>query len=708
MLNHLADLASRRPRRVLLLAVVFFLVAGFFGGPVAGLLSGSNSNFEDPSSESVQARERIEEAAGASPETALVALVDAGQDVRSGPGRAKVEEVAAAIAKDPVVAQTITYYDTDDPAFLSRDGEATYVIVSFRPVSDEEAEDGAKRIETRLEDDPAVTLGGALIAGDQVGEQVGEDLARAELIAFPILFLVSLFVFRGVVAALLPLAAGGLAIVGAFLGLRLANEVTPLSVFAVNLVTGMGLGLAIDYSLFIVSRYREELARVGPGREALRRTLATAGRTVAYSALTVAVALAALLVFPQPFLYSMGLGGIFVALLSGAVALLVLPALLAVLGTRVNALSLARWRRASERTARAEHAGFWYRLSQAVMRRPIPIATASAALLIALGIPFLGVKFTGVDSSVLPESASARQVSDALQSDFPPTRTSPVYVAVGAQADETREVGAYGRQLEGLPGAAGVSEPQQVGENLWRIDVVTEGTALSDSSQELVRDIRTLETPFEVDVGGQTAAFVDQGESLGSRLPLGIGILAAGTFALLFLMTGSVVLPFKALIMNLLTISASFGILVLIFQDGNLEGLLDFESQGALEMTQPILVFAIVFALSTDYAVFLLGRIKEAYDAGASNTEAVAAGLERTGRIVTAAALLFSIAIGAFSTSEIVFIKLIGVGAALAVLIDASIIRALLVPSLMKLLGRWNWWAPEPLRRLHARVGLQH
>jgi RND superfamily putative drug exporter len=394
-----------------------------------------------------------------------------------------------------------------------------------------------------------------------------------------------------------------------------------------------------------------------------------------------------------------------VALLSAATALIVLPAVLAALGPRVDKLSFARWRAASERTARGERSGFWYRLSQAVMRRPVPIATASAALLIALGIPFFTVEFTDVDARILPPTASARQVHDALATDFPENRTTPVFVTVEAGPDAGPQVETYARSLADADGVAGVGEVAAADDELWKIDLIAAGDPLADSTQELVRDLREIDAPFDVRVGGQTAAFVDQQASLSSRLPFGLAVLALGTFLFLFMMTGSVVLPLKALLMNVLTLSATFGILVLVFQEGRLEGLLDYSSLGALDATQPILLFVVAFALSTDYAVFLLGRIKEARDSGASETDSVAIGLERTGRIVTAAALLFAIAIGAFATSEIVFIKSLGLGVALAVLIDATIVRALLVPSLMKLLGRRNWWAPAPLRRLHERFG---
>jgi RND superfamily putative drug exporter len=354
-----------------------------------------------------------------------------------------------------------------------------------------------------------------------------------------------------------------------------------------------------------------------------------------------------------------------------------------------------------------DSAGFWYRLSHTVMRRPLVFAAASAAVMIALGVPFLGIKFTGVDASVLPKSASARQVDDALRREFPPNRTSPVYVAVEAPSSDAARVTAYARQLRSLPGAAAVEGPRPSGAGLWRIDVVPREPALASSSKQLVRDMRAVPAPFPTLAGGETAAFVDQGHSLGSHLPLGIGILVLTTLVLLFMMTGSVVLPLKSLLMNVLTLSATFGILVLVFQDGRLESVLGYTSQGALEMTQPVLLAAVAFALSTDYGVFLLSRIKELHDAGSSTTEAVAMGLARTGRLVTSAALLFCVAVGAFSTSKIVFIKELGVGMAVAVILDATLVRGLLVPSLMRLLGDWNWWAPRPLRRIYDRFGLR-
>ena len=706
MLDSLARFLAARRRVVLLLSLVFVLFAGAVGGPVAGILD-DDDDFADPSSESIRAVDAVVLSSGVAAAPNLVALVRLDAPARSPAGRAELGTVVRTLRDDPAVA-SVTAYDGSPrtEALVSRDGASSYALASFRAGAD--WSDAAIRLQERFEGDRSVTLGGSELASEQVGTQVGEDLARAELLAFPILFLLGLVFFRGLVASLLPLAIGVATIMTTFLLMRIVNaQVTGLSVFALNLIIGLGLGLAIDYSLFVVSRFREELeGHAGDRTAALRATMATAGRTVLFSSITVAAALASLIVFPQRFLYSMGIGGALVSLVAATVALTLLPAILVALGPRVNAGSPKRWRAAIQRDATGERSGFWYRLSQVVMRRPGAVAGASALLLILLGLPFTRIEFTGVDASVLPESQTARVVSDALDREFASDTASPVFVSVTAPDSARSDVERYAASLAELEGAAGVAPVGEPAAGRWRVDVYPQGGSLGEPARDLVRAVRAVPGPGETLVGGETAEFLDQQSSLRGRLPVAAAILAVTTLVILFLMTGSVVLPLKTLLMNVLTLSAAFGLLVLIFQDGRLEGLLDFRSEGALESTQPILLFAIAFGLSTDYGVFLLTRIKEARDAGASDDEAVALGLERTGRIVTAAAVLFCIAIGAFATSEIIFIKEVGVGTALAVIVDATIVRALLVPSLMKLLGARNWWAPRPLVRLHRRFGL--
>jgi RND superfamily putative drug exporter len=548
-----------------------------------------------------------------------------------------------------------------------------------------------------------VTLGGPAIADAQVDTQVSNDLAHAELLAFPFIFLLSLLFFRSIVAALLPPLLGLVSILCTFFALRVASSFTHLSVFAINIVTGLGLGLAIDYSLFMISRYREESAAHGFGPDALRRTLATSGRTILFSSVTVAASLASLTFFPQLFLFSMGLAGALVALVAGTLSLVVLPTMLALLGPRVNALAPKRLQRAAERDARPAESGFWYRLARSVTARPRTVALLSAGALIALGAPFASIRFLPADAATLPTSAGAYRVDAALRSAFPPGHTAPLEVVVGASAG-SRQVRALRARLRALPNVAAVAPAQAAGAHLALVDVAPSTPTYSADSRRLVHAVRALRTPVYVGVAGETAGFVDLEHSLGTHLPLVLALVVAATLTVLFLMTGSLVLGVKAVLMNALSLSAVFGVLVLVFQHGRLENLLGYRGTGALDATQPILLFAMGFGLATDYGVFLLSRIKEAYDGGIENDAAVAVGLERTGRIVTAAALLFSVAIGAFVTSKLVFIKELGLGTALAVLIDASVVRGLLVPSLMQLLGRWNWWAPAPLRQLRARA----
>ena len=705
LLGRLAAVASRRSRQILAGTAIFVVIAAVFGAPVAGILP--SQPYPDPDVESSVATDRLEEASGRAVGVGLLVLVRAGEDVSSPGARAKVDRVLVRIREEKHVAQVIDFYKTGSPALVSKDKRSTYVSIVFKHADEDEIDEVAADLRDDLEKQRGVIVGGKALVGQSIGEQSGEDLGKAEGLAFPILFIASLFIFRGLVAALLPLFMGIITIFTTFLVLRLLNAaVTEISVYALNMVIALGLGLAIDYSLFIVSRYREELARHGPGPEAIRRTLQTAGRTIVFSALTVAAALSSLLVFPQKFTSSMGIGGAAVALIALSVSLVALPALLAVLGPRINSLSPRRWRESAERSARQERGGFWYRLSQIVMRRPLPVALASAALLIAMGLPFLRIEFNSFDAQTLPTSSNVRKVDTAIQTEFVANRGRQVNLAVEASPRDAAKVESYANGLKKLPHVVDVERPRQLSRTLWQVDVVTRHADRDERTLDLVRAIRDRQGPFPVSAAGGAAAFIDQQASLGDHLPLGLAVISLVTVFLLFALTGSVLLPIKSLIMNMLTVSAAFGLLVLIFQDGHLEGLLAFESEGGIEASQPILIFALAFGLSTDYAVFLLTRIKEARDAGASEGEAVALGLERTGRIVTAAALLFCIAVGAFATSQIIFIKQLGLGVAFAVIIDATIVRALLVPSLMALLGRRNWWAPGPLRRLHTRVGI--
>src|SRR3954447_26951523 len=477
MLDRLARLVYERRRRFLWGAVVVVLVAGFFGGPVFGLLD-SSGDFDDPQAEAVLAAHDVERATGASATPDVVALVRLGGTAESPGGQARLAQVARALHV-PGVANVSRYERGGDRALVSRDGRSSYVVATFRS----DSHGALDRIRARTARLPGVTLGGGELARDQVGDQVSEDIARAEILAFPILLLLSFFVFRSVVAALLPLAVGATTIMISFLAMRIVNgAIEPMSIYALNLITGLGLGLAIDYSLFMVSRFREELERGLDTGPALRATMATAGRTVLFSSVTVAAALASLLVFPLRFLYSMGVGGLVCALMAALAATTLLPATLAALGPRVNALSPRRWQESIHRDASGERGGFWYRLSHMIMRRPVPVAAGAATLLIVLGIPFWGIKFTGVDASVLPRDHSARVVDDALAKEFPPNRATPVFVAARGGPEDRAAVARYAQRLGRVSGVVG--EPRvQPADGLYRIDLVARGRPLGEQAK---------------------------------------------------------------------------------------------------------------------------------------------------------------------------------------------------------------------------------
>jgi RND superfamily putative drug exporter len=719
VIARLADLAVGHSRRTLLIAGAVFLLAAAFGAPVVSILKSENSDFQDPASQNQQVLKTIERATGQTATFGLVALVPSNGDVRTNlAAQRESAHVLALLAAQPGFQRAIDYPATHLPELVSRDGRLTLVLAAF--ANRDDSTHAVEHVRPRLAGS-GVRLGGNDVAFNEINKTTASDLQRAEMFAFPILLLLSFWVFRGLVAAALPLLVGGFAIVSTFLLLRLIDHVAPLSVFAVNLVTGLGLGLSIDYSLFVLARYREELAGGADTHAAILRTLQTAGRTVLYSSLTVAGALASMLVFPLRFLYSMGVGGMIVSLSAGAVSLLVLPAVLVALGPRIDALAPARLQRSAARTAQSSEQGGWYRLARAVMRHPGLVALATAIALLVVALPSLRVAFEPADAHVLPASSEARQVAETLTHDFPVDASQTVTIVARAPAAPPAKqvvgarnlatVAARAKQIAGSQAVVG--PPRYVGRGVWEIELQPTtgfaGGARIDSAlanQRLVKQLRTIGPAPALLVGGATAWFVDQKAAIAAHLPLALAILALVTAGFLFLMTGSVVLPLMALVMNLFTVAVAAGLLVLIFQDGHLDGLFGFTPIGGLEESNLVLIFILVFALSTDYGVFLFGRIKEAHDNGLATRDAVAHGLERTGRLVTAAALLFCVALGAFSTSHILFIKQLGVGVPLAVAIDASIVRALLVPALMGRFGELTWWAPRPLRRLHTSFGL--
>jgi uncharacterized membrane protein YdfJ with MMPL/SSD domain len=692
LLSRLGERVAARPRRSFVALLAVFIVAVVFGAPTVGLLNGEGG-FQPPNSGSERATERIERATGAQDGPGVVALLQTPAGADSAAAERRVTELERAIAGRPGIDSTVSSVSTGADSFVTPDGKQTFIAATLKAgaVEEDVAADLIERFGT-LRD---VALGGQVIADYEIDEGIGSGLATAELLAFPFLLILSLIFFRGR-ATVIPLVVGVMTVLGAFLVMRLVNEAYGLGIFALNLVVGLGLGLAIDYSLFLLTRYREELERTGPGVEAIRVTMASAGRTVVFSAATVAVALSTLIVFPLGFLKSMGIAGATVAVVAAVAALVVAPAFMGLWG--------AKFAVKQRREPRGERSGPWYRVSQLVTRRPGIAAAAAIALMLAVASPALDTTFTPIDGSVIPSGTSSKVVNDALPS-FPGQNTDSMTVALRAPKSDTAGVNEYAAGLEGLRGVKQVAPPVSLDADTWQIDLIVDGGAASSQAQELVKTIRDR-SGEEVLVGGAAAEFVDQQEGISSRLVLG-GILLAGlTYLILWLMTGSVVLPLLALLMNVLTVGAALGVITLVFGEGRLTGLLDYTPNGGIEGTDFLVAAALIFAVSTDYGIFLLGRIREAHEQGKPAAEAVSFGLQSTGTVIVAAAVLLAIAIGAFMTSSISFLQQLGMATAVGVLLDALVIRSLLIPALMTKLGSWSWWSPAPLRKLHDRIGV--
>lgn len=713
MFEALGRVMYRRRRWVVAITLAFVAFAGVWGTGVFGQLVGEG--FEDPGSQSSRAARRSAEALGREGSDVVVLYRSDDLTVDDPRFQQAVTRSLEALPGD-VVQQATTFWATRAPQLVSEDRQSTYAVLTLAGDLDQRKA-GLDEIEADLSADGLdVSVGGATTIERDINQMVSSDIARAETISLPILGVLLVVIFGSVAAASLPLAVGGVAVLGAFTALRGFAQVTDVSVFAVNVVTLIGLGLAIDYGLFMVSRFREEMRRQPDTRTALVRTMATAGRTVAVSGITVAVSLSGLLIFPQVFLRSMGFGGMSAVLIAMVAALTLLPALLAMLGPKVDALSVRPWlRRVFHRRPRVvddEH-GFWARIAHSVMRRPVIYTVVVTAVLVTLALPFLRVQFGGIDERALPAGTESRVVAETLDAEFPASGRGPIDAIVSLpDAVDSPAGGAalqsYVDDVAAVPGVEGATVADAAG-NTARVDIAYAGDPLSTEARDLVGEIRAVPAPEggEALIGGQTAVLADLLDSLASLLPWMALFVVSTTFVLLFLAFGSVVLPVKAVAMNVLSLGASFGALVWIFQDGNLSGFLDFTPTGFVEATQPILVLAIVFGLSMDYEVFLMSRIREQYDLTGDNTTAVATGLQRTGGIITSAALLLLVVIGAFSLSGITFIKMIGVAMLIAIVIDATVVRILLVPATMRLLGRANWWAPGPLGRLYSRYGIR-
>ncbi|TJZ54683.1 MMPL family transporter [Streptomyces piniterrae] len=730
----LGRLAVRRAGAVLLAALALLLGLGAYGAGAQDDLQ--LSRWESPGSESVRVGEILRDTYGTgNPNLALVVTARRGSVDSphvAAAGRALVREVAG----QPRVTDVTAYWTGRSAALRSTDGRHALIPARL------EGSATATRAElatlsptlTRTTSDITVRVGGQEEISRQASEQARRDFLTAETLVLPAVVLLLILVYRRTVAALLTVGVGLLSVLGTLAGLRLLAQFTDVSTFAANIALVLGLGLGIDYSLFLINRYREERAAGHERETAVVHSVATAGRTIAFSGITVAVSLSALLIFPFFFLSSFAYAGLLVVATAVSGAVLVLPAALALWGHRVERAQPP-----------APAGGFWHRTALAAMRRPLLSGSAVLGVLLLAGSPLLGIKFGLPDERTLPPGSSSRTTSEIIHRTFPAEPTDTIHVVTrGHAADEPQQLAAYAAALSRLPGVFQVDSPagthragklvsqlSQVSDRDGtaprtrtrthpdeteprtrthpdgsRLAVIPTQEAMSGDVPQLVANVRAVPAPFDTLVGGYPAETTDFRATLLDRLPWVLGLILTATFVILFLMTGSLLLPAKATVLNLLSLSVMFGCLVWVFQEGHLSDTLGFTPTGSIEPSIPVLMFCVAYGLSMDYEVFMLARITEEYARTGRTEEAVATGIRRSAPLITAAAGILALSFVSYATGGVVFLKELGVGTALAILVDATLIRVVLLPVAMKLAGRANWWAPAPLRRLHARCGL--
>ena len=734
MLQVIARLALRSPRRVVALAALLTVITAVFGIPVAAHLSAGG--FQDPGSESARAAQMLSEKFQQSDQQLLFTVSHPAGAQSAAASTVGTDIVTLLDASPNVLGVTSPW--TSPPAaaaeLLSTDG-TTGLIMATMSGGENKAQDYAADLAKQVvgdRDGVTVKAGGSSMIMKQINEQTMHDLIRMEVIAVPLSAVVLVWVFGGLAAAMLPLLVGVMAVLGAMSVLRLLTGFTEVSIFALNITTALGLALAIDYTLLIVSRYRDEISGGATPADALARTMSTAGRTVLFSAVTVALSLSALLLFPMYFLKSFAYSGVATVAFAAAAAVIVTPAAIVLLGDRLNALDLRRWLRRvlgrPEPVAKPVEQIFWYRSTKAVMRRSVPIGAAIVALLVLLGTPFLRIEFGSPDDRVLPKSASAHQVGDQLREGFSSNLNNGLTVVIPDVQDATEsELDRYAADLSRVPDVTLVSAPggtfvagnktgppsapTAVAEGSAFLSIRSTAPLFSQASTVQLDRLHAVPEPAGRDalIAGGAQMNRDIVSAVTSRIPLVLGLICVITFVLLFLLTGSLVLPLKAIVLNVLSLSAAFGALVWVFQEGHL-GALGTTPTGTMEANIPVLMFCVAFGLSMDYEVFLLARIREFWlksgGTRADADEAVALGLARTGRVVTAAALIMAIAFAALIAAQVSFMRIFGLGLTLAVIVDATLVRMALLPAFMQVMGKRNWWAPRPLARLHERIGI--
>jgi RND superfamily putative drug exporter len=695
MFEKLGHLMYRRRKAAVALFVIGILAAGGVGSMVFNRLDAGG--YSNPKSDSYKVynylHDRLKET-----DPTVVVVVDAGANVDDPIVTEKALAIEARIAKEPDVTKTLSYWSAGKPStFKSSDGEAAYILVygkgeAFSPASQDMGDYFQKNYDGTI-DGLRLYSGGVGVVGNAITKKISKDLSISEAISIPATFVLLAFVFGAMVASAMPLIVGVSAILGAFFILFLFTLFTDVSIYALNLTTGMGLGLGIDYALLMVNRFREELHHGKNVEDAIITTLKTAGKTVFYSGLTVLVTLLSLTFFPLGFLKSFGYAGVSVVALAVVGALFGLPPILAIVGSKVDKGVI----RKSAITPKED--GRWAHTARYVMKRPVAVVLLALIILGVLAAPLKNIAFSQGDSRMLPADNPAA-VATALQAErFPGQTGNPVEILVLNGAGRESEIAAYAAEVAKVPGIIAVNPPQAYGKDI-RLVAYESMLPRTPEAQKMIHDIRDLKSPEGTLVGGVAADYTDSQDGIAQTLPWALGWIAISVLILIFIFTGSIILPIKAVLLNVLSLGATMGALTWVFIDGHLQWLVgSFTLTGTLDTSIVILISVVVFGLSMDYELFLLSRIREEHLAGKSNVEAVATGLQRSARIITAAALLLAVVFAAFVTSGVTSIKSMGFGVALAVILDATIVRGLLVPALMRLFGERNWWAPKAMQR---------
>lgn len=705
-MRRLGQFITNHSKLVLFGFVGLIIASTFWGFQVFGNLKGGG--YDNPNSDSARVLEILETEFGVDP-VELIVLVDLpGQaDSMSATGPEffpLVQDLTDEIADIEGVKSAVNYYMLGSPPQLkSEDGKLIYVLVDLENSANQAPI--VKQIVDEYTGDyrgAQVHVSGFGAVTKAINEQIESDIIRAEIVAVPIVIILLLFVFGSLVAAGLPLFVGGLAIVGSFFVIWVASQFTDVSIFSLNLITGLGLGLGIDYSLLVVNRFREERAAGNDVQTAVINTVASAGKTVVFSGLTVALVLVSMAFFPQYFLQSFALAGVSVVTLAVIGAAIAVPAQLNLLGDRVNKL------RVLKRDLTPKDTGFWERVARFTMRRPLPILFVSIVFLSSLFSLSSQVVFGQVDDRVLPKDNPAHVASDLLRERFEGRESSPVEILVRGTDAEIQQYVNDVKNQDNIVRVAIV--PTEESTDWVRINAITDVETRSPDGLELVVALRAIETDLdEVLIGGNAAFYTDSQQGIENALPIAAIWVFVTTFIILFLFTGSVLIPIKAIVLNVLSLGATLGLVSWIFQNGELQWLLgEYSVTGTIDTSSVVMIALVAFGLSMDYELFLLSRIKEQHDAGYNTVNSVALGLQRSGRIITAAALILAVTFGAFASSGVSIMKMLGLGIAFAILLDATVVRGLLVPAIMRLMGSANWWAPKWMKAIHEKIGLSH